>query len=118
MRDFLAESVDFLEVGLPGGGAGEDAGLDQGLEAVADAEHRAAAVDEGVQLVVEVDLQVKRQAGAGPQGVAVGEAARQQQPGIVVQPPFAAAQLVDVHDLGGAAGQFQGAGGLAVPVGA
>ena len=69
--DVLAEE---LEAAVAQHRAGQQARLEQNLEAVADAEHRAAAVGEGLHRCHD-----RREArdGAGAQVVAVREAARQ-----------------------------------------
>ncbi len=96
----------------------EQAGFDEDLEAVADAENRIASLGEGVHLVVEMVLQVERPADASAEVVAVGEAARDDEHGVVHEAAFASQQLVDMHDFGVATCQFASDSGVAVAVGA
>ncbi len=96
--------------------AGQQARFDQNLEAVADAEHRPPAGYKARHVIAQAVLETHGEQRPRAQVVAIGEAARHDQHGIIEQALFAADQLVDVDDLRAAPGQFTGQRRLPIPV--
>ena len=99
-------------------GRHEQAGLEQGLEAVADAEDELLGVAEAAQGVAEEVGELVGEDLAGRHVVAVGEAAGNDQDLVALQQAGLFAQAVDVDALGDGAGLLEGELGLAVAVGA
>jgi len=96
--------------------AWQQACTDEDLEAVADAQDRAARVDEAMELRAEVDGQIFGEQRARAQVVPVGKAAWDNQEIVVEQKIRGLQQVVDVQEIGGEAHEAAGPGGLTVAV--
>src|SRR6266851_6683014 len=96
--------------------AWQQACTDEDLEAVADAQDRAARVDEAMELRAEVDGQIFGEQRASAQVVPVGKPAWNNQEIVVEQEIRSLQQVVDVQEIGGEAHEAAGLGGLTAVV--
>lgn len=113
---------DFLSRGLGGPvaalSAGKEAGLDDDLETVAGGDHDAAAAGGGAELGPEVLLEADGEDAAGGDVIAVGEAAGEAEELEAVEEGGLGDELVEVDELDGGTGEFEGAAHLSIAVGA
>ncbi len=96
--------------------AGKYPRLDEGLEAVADADHGFALGDEFPHLVLEEGSDVEGEEPAGAEGVRVGETAWDDEYLASGQKAPIRPELVHMDDPGFGAGQLEGIGRVGIPV--
>jgi hypothetical protein len=96
----------------------QNPGFNEYLKAVADSNHGALALGEGLQQVFEGGLQFQSPQAACAEGITVGETAGYCQHGIIA-PLFAVvSQAAERNDFGVTTGQADGFGQIAIAVGA